>query len=103
MKDKKIKTGKGAFALSGLFFLFGLLFLAWSVSSSHLSFLECNGHYAFSAENFNCRWPVIYALFFYFFMTLFAVSLLIGIHQRQKLRKMIMERIKVLQKEGKAL
>ncbi|MDH3976326.1 MAG: hypothetical protein OEV42_18830 [Deltaproteobacteria bacterium] len=105
MKEKeiKIKTGKGAFALSGLFFLFGLLFLLWSVSSSHLSFLECEGNYSFSAETFNCRGPVIYAMFFYFFMGLFAVFLLVGIHRRQKLRKMLMDRIQALQKEGKAL
>ena len=101
MKDKELKTGRGAFALSGLFFLFGLLFLAWSVSASHLSFLECNGSYSFSAETFNCRGPVIYAMLFYFFMTLFALFLLIGIHQRQKLKKMVMDRIKELQQEGK--
>lgn len=101
MKDKELKTGKGAFALSGLSFLFGLLFLGWSVSASHLSFLECNGNYSINAETFNCQGPVIYAIFFYFFMTLFAIFLLLGIHQRQKLKKMIMDRIKELQEEGK--
>jgi len=101
MKDKELKTGKGAFALSGLSFLFGLLFLAWSISSSDLSFVECNGHYSINAETFNCRGPVLYGMFFYFFMTLFSVFLLVGIHQRQKLKRMIMDRIKELQAEGK--
>lgn len=101
MKEKELKTGKSAFTLSALFFLFGVLFLGWSISASHLSFLECNGNYSIHAETFNCQGPVIYAICFYFFMTLFALFLLVGIHQRQKLRKMLMDRIRELQEEGK--
>jgi len=99
MKDKELNTGKGAFTSSSIAFLFGLLFLALSISSSHLSFIECDGNYSISAATFNCQGPVIYGILFYFFMTLFALFLLVGIHQRQKLKKMILDRIKELQEE----